>query len=106
MIRGKVVGNVWSTRRLEQVPTGAFLEVEVLGSRERVVAFDVLGCGLGEEVLIATGSVASSWFGESKPPIDALIVGSIDVVQGKGKEAGLSPNRIGRRDVQYRHRHD
>jgi ethanolamine utilization protein EutN len=42
------------------------------------VAFDVLGSGVGERVLIATGSVASSWLGGDHPPIDALIIGSID----------------------------
>ena len=31
MLRARVVGNVWATRRLEEVPNGAFLEVEVDG---------------------------------------------------------------------------
>jgi hypothetical protein len=30
-------------------------------------------------VLIATGSVASSWLGSEHPPIDALIIGSLDL---------------------------
>jgi ethanolamine utilization protein EutN len=43
------------------------------------VAFDVLGSGVGEHVLVATGSVASGWFAAEHPaPIDALIIGSID----------------------------
>ncbi len=42
-----------------------------------LVAFDVLGSGVGERVLVATGSVASGWL-EGHPPIDALIIGSID----------------------------
>jgi hypothetical protein len=29
-------------------------------------------------VLVATGSVASGWFGADHPPIDALIIGSLD----------------------------
>lgn len=79
MLRGRVVGNVWATRRLAEIPNGAFLEVEIEGSSSRVVAFDVLGSGIGESVLIATGSVASAWFtGMQAPPIDALIIGSID----------------------------
>lgn len=78
MIRGRVVGNVWSTRRLDQVPAGALLEVELLEREGRIIAFDVLGSGIGEEVIVATGSVAASWFGEPRPPIDALIIGSID----------------------------
>jgi ethanolamine utilization protein EutN len=43
-----------------------------------LVAFDVLGSGIGEIVLVSTGSVAASWFPGTTPPIDALIIGSID----------------------------
>ena len=32
----------------------------------------------GERVLVATGSVAAGWFKGKAPPIDALIIGSID----------------------------
>lgn len=78
MLRATVTGNVWSTRRIEGIPAGAFLEVEVDGAGTRLIAFDVLGSGVGEHVLIAQGSVASSWFTGTPPPIDALIIGSID----------------------------
>lgn len=80
MLRGRVVGNVWATRRLTEIPNGAFLEVEVEGSSSRIVAFDVLGSGIGEAVLVATGSVAAAWFPGTAPPIDALIIGSIDEI--------------------------
>ena len=77
MLRATVTGPVWATRRVEKIPNGAFLEVEVEGGAH-LVAFDVLGSGVGERVLVATGSVASGWFGGEQPPIDALIIGSID----------------------------
>jgi ethanolamine utilization protein EutN len=76
MLRATVTGSVWATKRIDNVPHGAFLEVEVEGGA-RMVAFDVLGSGVGERVLVATGSVASGWF-QDHPPIDALIIGSID----------------------------
>jgi microcompartment protein CcmK/EutM len=76
MLRATVTGSVWATRRIENIPHGAFLEVEVDGG-VKLIAFDVLGSGVGERVLVATGSVASGWF-EGHPPIDALIIGSID----------------------------
>jgi ethanolamine utilization protein EutN len=63
MLTATVVGNVWSTRRLAEIPNGAFLEVEAEGSGTRFVAFDVLGSGVGERVLVAQGSVAAAWFG-------------------------------------------
>jgi ethanolamine utilization protein EutN len=78
MIKGTVKGQVWSTRRVEGVPAGAFLEVEVDGSSATLIAFDVLGSGVGEHVLITQGSVAASWFSGPPPPVDALIIGSID----------------------------
>jgi ethanolamine utilization protein EutN len=78
MIRATVTGTVWATRRLSEVPHGAFLEVRASGSGSTFVAFDVLGSGVGEEVLVVQGSVASAWFGESHPPVDALIIGSVD----------------------------
>jgi ethanolamine utilization protein EutN len=31
-------------------------------------------------VLVVQGSVAASWFGDRKAPVDALIIGSIDEV--------------------------
>jgi ethanolamine utilization protein EutN len=81
MIRGHVVGNVWATKRLEHIPSGAFLDVETAGGG-RLIAFDVLGCGEGEEVLIVSGSTAAAWLGGGKIPIDALIIGSVDPARG------------------------
>jgi len=90
MLTAKVTGNVWSTRRLAEIPNGAFLEVEVEGTGQRFVAFDVLGSGMGERVLIAQGSVAAAWFPGKPPPVDALIIGSIDEPAG-GAPAGDPP---------------
>jgi ethanolamine utilization protein EutN len=79
MQRAIVIGNVWSTKRLKEIPSGAMLEIELEdGKGTRLVAFDVLGCGIGERVLVSTGSVAAAWFPGKAPPIDALIIGSID----------------------------
>ena len=89
MLQAVVVGNVWSTKRIDGLPSGAFLEVEVTGSGERLVAFDVLGSGQGERVLVvAQGSVAAGWL-PGRPPVDALIIGSID----EPSAAGASPAR-------------
>ena len=77
MLKGTVKGSVWATKRVDDVPHGAFLEVE-LEAGGSLVAFDVLGSGVGERVLVATGSVAASRFAPAHPPIDALIVGIID----------------------------
>jgi ethanolamine utilization protein EutN len=84
MLKATVVGRVWSTKRLEDVPTGPMLEVQIDESSSRLLAFDPLGCGVGERVIIATGSVAAGWFAGKAPPIDALIIGSIDETGSDG----------------------
>ena len=77
MIKGKVIGRLWSTKRVDTLPQGALLETEIAGG-SRLIAFDPLGCGEGEEVLITQGSVAAGYFEGIKAPVDALIIGSID----------------------------
>jgi ethanolamine utilization protein EutN len=77
MLRATVTGSVWATRRLEALPAGALLEVQT-DDGATLIAFDVLGSGVGERVLVATGSVASGHFAPDHPPLDALIIGSLD----------------------------
>jgi ethanolamine utilization protein EutN len=97
MLQAVVVGRVWSTKRIDGLPSGAFLEVEVTGSGERLVAFDVLGSGQGERVLVAQGSVAAGWLPD-RPPVDALIIGAIDEPSAPPAAArgGTGKNRQGR----------
>lgn len=78
MLKATVTGRIWSTKKLNEVPTGSILEVQVEDSATKFLAFDPLGCGDGEKVMVATGSVAAAWFPGKPPPIDALIIGSID----------------------------
>jgi ethanolamine utilization protein EutN len=90
MLQATVVGHIWATKRIDGLPNGAFLEVEVEGSGDRLVAFDVLGSGHGERVLIVQGSVASGWLPD-RPPVDALIIGSIDEPIRPGSERAGRP---------------
>ena len=78
MLKATVTGRIWSSKKISEVPAGSILEVLVDDSNARLLAFDPLGCGEGEKVIIATGSVAAAWFPGKSPPIDALIIGSID----------------------------
>ncbi len=77
MLRATVTGSVWMTRRVDSLPSGALLEVKTEDGAT-LVAFDVLGSGQGERVLVATGSVAAGYFSPEHPPLDALIIGSLD----------------------------
>ena len=85
MVRGTVIGRVWATKRVDNLPQGALLRVE-LDSGSQLVAYDPLGCGEGERVLITQGSVAASYFKQNNAPlVDALIIGSLDESVG-GRE--------------------
>ena len=86
MLKATVTGRIWSTKKLGEMPAGSILEVVVDESSSKLLAFDPLGCGEGEKVIVATGSVAASWFPGKSPPIDALIIGSIDE-ESAGKPA-------------------
>jgi ethanolamine utilization protein EutN len=78
MLKASVTGRIWSTKKIPEVPTGTILEVIVDDTNTRLLAFDPLGCGEGEKVIVVTGSVAAAWFPGKPPPVDALIIGSID----------------------------
>ncbi|HUH50241.1 MAG TPA: EutN/CcmL family microcompartment protein [Mycoplana sp.] len=77
MIRGRVSGKLWSSRHVSSLPAGALLEVET-ETGAKLVAFDPLGCAVGEAVLVTQGSVAAAYFTDRAASIDALIIGSID----------------------------
>ena len=87
MLRATVTGSVWATRRLDALPNGALLEVRTEDGTP-LIAFDVLGSGVGERVLVATGSVASAYFSPEHPPLDALIIGSLDEPPTNGTNDG------------------
>lgn len=80
MKTGIVIGKVWATKRLNELPAGALLEIglEEEGPGERIIAYDPLGAGDGERVLVTTGSVARGWFKDGKAVVDALIIGILD----------------------------
>lgn len=81
MIIGKVVGSVVATRKNEQLIGSKFMIVETLSQTsdsKRLVAVDPIGAGIGELVLVATGSAARAGGVGEHTPVDAAIVGIID----------------------------
>lgn len=82
MIAGKIVGSIVATRKNENLVGSKFLIVELIGNtgkeNERIVAVDNVGAGIGEVVLVATGSAARIGCDMEKSPVDAAIVGIID----------------------------
>lgn len=81
MIIGKVTGSVVSTRKNENLVGNKFMivkPIEEMGIKHQIVAIDNVGAGIGEVVLVATGSAARIGSGQEKSPVDAAIVGIID----------------------------
>lgn len=81
MIVGKIIGSVVATRKNEKLIGSKFMIVETLssmGEKQRMVAVDNVGAGIGELVLVATGSAARIGCDQASAPIDAAIVGIID----------------------------
>ena len=52
---GMVTGSVWATRKAQCLQGQTFLVIKVNG--EDVVAADQVGAGVGDKVLLATGTV-------------------------------------------------
>ena len=81
MIIGKVTGSVVSTQKNEKLVGNKFMIVEPtkeMGLSGSIVAIDNIGAGIGEFVLVATGSAARIGSGQENSPVDAAIVGIID----------------------------
>ena len=76
---GTVVGSVWATRKAECLQGATFLVVDT--GREDLVAADRVGAGVGDRVLLATGTVASRYCMDA--PIDAAVVAILDAENGK-----------------------
>ncbi len=77
---GKVIGSVWATRKAECLQGQTFLVVESDGNR--IVAADQVGAGVGDRVLLATGTVASRYCMDA--PVDAAVVAIVDGKEEKG----------------------
>ncbi len=80
MILGIVKGTVVSTRKNDNLVGNKFLIIEPLDKNNKAefVAIDNVGAGIGETVIIATGSAARIGCGMENAPIDAAIVGIVD----------------------------
>ncbi len=80
----KVIGNIWSTRKDEQLNGLKLLLVQPLDIRDDslykvpIVAADTIGAGVGETVIVVGGSSARSAAGDMSIPVDATVVGIVD----------------------------
>ena len=89
MILAQVTGSIVSTSKNEKLIGCKFMTVQTIENNKLtdnfMVAVDSIGAGIGEKVLIATGSAARLAFSDKEAPIDTAIVGIVDEKQGNLK---------------------
>ncbi len=86
MIICEVVGNIWATKKDESMGGSKLMMVRQIDYfsdyvGDVFVAADIVGAGVGEKVLVVSGSTARRALGRDDVSIDTVIVGIIDSVE-------------------------
>ena len=77
-----MTGSVWATRKAQCLQGQTFLVVDV--NDQTIVAADHVGAGVGDHVLLASGTVASRYCMDA--PVAAAVVAILDPKGIKGQE--------------------
>ena len=85
MILARVVGTVVATRKDERLHGQKLLVARTIDPHGKdeagyLVAVDTVDAGIGDRVLIVSGSSARMASGQKDCPVDAAIVGVVDAV--------------------------
>lgn len=80
---GKVIGNVWATKKDEAISGQKLLIINIIkrylqDKESLIVAADVIGAGVGDMVLVCRGNPARMVVGDGNTPVDAAVVGIVD----------------------------
>ncbi|MEW6511764.1 MAG: EutN/CcmL family microcompartment protein [Bacteroidota bacterium] len=83
MVLGKVVGTVWATRKDEELVGMKFqivkhLDLEYKMKETFVIAVDTVQAGVGDVVLVCSGSSARQTTLTKNKPVDAVIMAVVD----------------------------
>ena len=107
MILAKIVGTVVATRKDERLVSNKLLIARPMDPHGKpegnfLVAVDTVDAGVGETVLIVSGSSARMASGMKDCPVDAAVVGIVDTIAvrergGLGRDAARAGHRRGRR---------
>lgn len=87
MILGRVVGEVWATRRDARLARCKLLVVRPTGiyggafDARHLVAVDDLDAGIGDQVVVCLGAPARASAGGDDLPVDAAISAVVDRVE-------------------------
>ena len=86
MLLAKIVGTVVATRKDARLVSNKLMVVRAIDPRgtadgNYLVAIDTVDAGVGETVLVVSGSSARMASGLKDCPVDAAIVGIIDEIE-------------------------
>jgi len=81
MVAAKLIDNVWATRKADSLNGLKFMLAEIIGGSDagtRMIVADMIGAGIGDRVIVASGSAARRMLGSDDLPVDAAVIGIID----------------------------
>ena len=82
MITARWIDNIWATRKAEALKGYKLMLAETItapGERsQKMVVVDIISAGIGDRVIITTGSSARKMLESDNVPVDAVVVGIID----------------------------
>ena len=102
MILGRVIGEVWATRRDARLqrakllvirPHGVYEPAGSMSGGRHLIATDEVHAGVGDEVIVCLGAPARWSAGGNDMPVDAAVLGVVDSVDFEA--ARMSPPGAG-----------
>ncbi|WPC41578.1 EutN/CcmL family microcompartment protein [Clostridium sp. JS66] len=81
MIAARLIDNIWATRKADSLNGLKFMLAEEIGGTDagrRFIVVDNIGAGIGDRVIVSTGSSARRMLGNEDIPVDAVVIGMID----------------------------
>ena len=81
MITARLIDNIWATRKADSLTGYKLMLAEVIGGSDagkRLVVVDIISAGIGDRVIVSSGSSARRMLGSDDVPVDAGVVGIID----------------------------
>ena len=85
MFLGKVIGNIWATKKYKELKSFKLMFVQPINADlektdNPIVAVDTVGAGPGEIIFYITASEAVIPLPVDMAPVDASIVGIVDTI--------------------------
>jgi len=96
MILGRVIGQVWATRKSPRLDKDKLLLIRPLTSfrldppADHLVAVDPVGANVGQDVVVCLGTPCRQVLGDTRNPVDAAVAAIVDRVD-IDSEACLQP---------------